>query len=294
MMAPIRLRPATAAAAGLAFWLGLSACQAPLNPQQGLPVQALQQQRQPRSSVQVRFATAADLPDDLLARFSSAAQNYADEVSRRRQLDFFSVPPQPVGLQLQAEGQSAWLLSYLGTARTRNDLNVEIRLMGGQNQALSLNYSGPVTRNEVASTEHSEGPHARTSENPFHFELITGLPGEGITDAYGRHLSGLADYLRYRYQSRPVQFDDGPLIYAVHQRETLLGFAFVNSRNLLVLGERKYADVQSVVLVGTQRQILGSYTLVAFNPKTSPDTSVPDYRISTHPEWGNLIECGEW
>lgn len=281
----------------------LSACQLPASPSANpaLGSAVLHQQQtafQQTPNISLHFAEASDLPPDLLARFSASVQHYADEVSRRRQLDFFTVPSHPVGLRLRADDQEAWLLSYLGTAQTRNDLNVEIRLLSGQNQALSLNYSGPVTRLGAATLSEPEAaifPSADSLQgNPFRFELISGLPGQGITEAYGQYLDGLGQSLRQRYSSRPIQFDDGPLIYAVHHQETLLGFVFINTRNVLVLGERKYADLQSVVMVGTQRQILGSYTLVAFNPKTAAHDPVPDYRIEPHPRWGTLIECGEW
>lgn len=246
------------------------------------------------NSVSASFQTSAEVPAELLAGFTRQAQEYSDEVSRRRELDFFKIHPQPVGLKLSAGKDSAWVLSYLGTALERNDLNVELRLLAGQSTALSLNYSGPVTlsRNALPALSDTKSRVSAT-QTPFAFRLLQGLPGNGVTDAYGDYLEGLARYLPYRYQAQPFEFDDGPLVYSVHYGQELAGFLFFNQRNYLRLGERKYADVQSVVMISPQRQILAAYSLIGFNPKTPNAIQGPAYRLESDARFGQLIEFGE-
>lgn len=240
--------------------------------------------------LQARFAVSTALPPALLDTLTRSAQAYSDEVSRRRELDYFQLHANPLGLQLSAGGESAWILSYLGSSRERDDLNVELRVLAGRQTGMNLNYSGPVTESRGAF-----GPEAQPLRQPdsgFSFELITGLPGQGVTEAYGDYLEGLSRHLRERFQARPLEFDDGPLVYAVEYQGQLQGFVFFNQRNRLVLGERKYGDVQNVALFASDRRLLGAYTLVGFNPKTSAQAP-PAYEIETHPQFGTLASFGE-
>lgn len=281
-------------AAGL---LALSAC-GPLNrgvqprmPAATLP--GIQSQNAP--TLHSQFVSGTDIPSRVLSSTQQAAQQYSDLISERRDLDRFQLHGEAVGLRLN---QNSYILSFLGTALTRNDLNVELRVLSGENQGMNLNYSGPVTRNleNQNAPMHTTPTHKATemTQTGLHFELITGLPPEHITQAYGDHLEQLARYLRYRFQSQPIAFDDGPLIYALTENETLRGFAFFNQRNILTLGDRKYADVQSVAVIDTQAQLQGAYTLVAFNPKTEQAGTPLQYRFETPDSLGTLALLGEF
>jgi hypothetical protein len=298
-----------------ALMLTLAACQplVPWTPSQGrTPTRAQSQSvsqsvSQSKRSLQVAVLSPDKIPVEIQTRTQAQAQVYADEVSKRRGIDLFYVHPVPIALQLNVGEQKAWVLSYPGTSRLRNDLNLELRaLVSGQSgakAALNLNYSGPVTLGRSDSQEQVLQPvfsalekqlAPRQDSQNLSFELITGLPGNGVTEAYGDHLEGLQQFLRSRFQARPFAFDDGPLIYAVHQGQTLLGFVFQNQRNRLILGERKYADVQSMVLVSSSREILASYTVVGFNPKTAAPDQLPVYSQEDHGNLGSLFIFGEY
>jgi hypothetical protein len=253
-------------------------------------------QAQSASRLQGVVLSPESVPIEVQTRTQAQAQNYADEISRRREIDLFYVHSVPVALELKMGSQKAWVLSYPGTSRVRTDLNLELRaLVSGTNTALNLNFSGPVTLGKVSSALNPDQKllSAATTAG-ISFELITGLPGNGVTEAYGDYLDNLSGFLSSRFQARPFSFDDGPLIYAVHQGQTLLGFVFLNQRNRLILGERKYADVQSVVMVSAQREILATYTLVGFNPKTNSPADPPVYTRETQGELGELFIFGEY
>jgi hypothetical protein len=124
--------------------------------------------------------------------------------------------------------------------------------------------------------------------------LITGLPGNGLTEVYGDWLERQASFLRQRFQARPFSFDDGPLIYALKSGAQVRGFVFLNQRNRLILGERKYADLQSVVFVSSAGAVEASYTIVAFNPKTSAPEQPPVCQAEQHTATGTLLICGTY
>lgn len=281
----------------------LAACQS------SLPISApvgstakLRAQR--NTTLQASVQAPEGIPTPIQTRTQAQAQVYADQVSKRRGIDLFYLHPAPVGLKLQVGQQEAWVLSYPGTSRLRTDLNLELRaLVSGNQTALNLNYAGPVTLGRSHTGTETIQPaflaqetqnSPRSSAEILSFELITGLPGNGVTEAYGEYLENLQRFLRARFQARPFEFDDGPLIYAVHQGAQLLGFVFQNQRNRLILGERKYADVQSMVMVSAEREILGAYTLVGFNPKTSEPSQVPTYRPEDQGRLGTLFIFGEY
>lgn len=233
------------------------------------------------------------IPNDLSQTLWTEAQNYADLVSRRRQLPLFRLSSQFFGLQFQHSGDRAYILSYLGTPDQEPDVNVELRLLHGQNTQMNLNYSGPLTQTLQTESEQTTPLSAQSSE-AFEFELIMGLPGQGITEAYGRYLDSLGQYLKQRFGARPLTWNDAPLVYAVHLKGQLQGFVFMNQRNPLVLGERKYADVQNMVFFSTQRERLGAYTLIGFNPKTDAEGQLIDIQVDNDTAFGHLIVLGEY
>lgn len=278
----------------LAACLLLCACspagvnQAPAN----LTGQAVSQPRaQSAHALSAQFSVKPALAPEQLTALTAQAQAYADETSRRRGIDFFRLHPNPVGIKLSQGSETSWLLSYLGTARERNDLNVELRVIGTATPGMNLNYSGPVTLSRVQTkAELKAGAKAATG---FGYELVTGLPGQGVTEAYEAYADALGQYLRSRYQAQPFSFDDGPLVYAIHFNGQLQAFAFFNQANRLILGERKYADVQSVTVFSTQRKLLAAYTLIGFNPKTPGAETDPVWQTESDSRFGTLVQFGE-
>jgi hypothetical protein len=233
--------------------------------------------------------TPAQVPASVVASVLPPAQKTADDASRRRKIDFFSLHDAPVGLKLGTGDGAAYVLSFLGTAKTRDDLNIEMRALVAPGQlGFSHNYSGPVTL--ARATRPALAPSRGQGVS---FELITGLPGDGVTDAYAEFMGHLEERLAGQYHARPFSFDDGPIIYAVHEGESVTGYVFTNQGNRLVLGDRKYADVQSVVVVSTECDVAASYTLIGFNPKTTGPDGTIDYRFDTDERFGTLVEFGE-
>lgn len=227
------------------------------------------------SGLAVEVLKPEALPASLRQAVHGVVQKAADDASRKKGLDFFSVHANPVGLRLGQGEHAAYVLSFLGTSKDRNDINYEARaLVAGGKVGLTSNYSGPGTR--MAQVDVGM-PRLESSNAGIHFELLMGLPGNGVTDAYERHMERLGLHLTRRFQARPFQFEDDCLVFAVHSGESLAGFLFTHQRNRLVLGDRKDADVQSVVLMSPQAQVLGGYTLVGFNAKTPSAATPPAY-----------------
>lgn len=231
-----------------------------------------------------------EVPAAVVAQVLPAAQKTADDASRRRGIDFFTLHDNPIGLRIgQGEG-AAHVLTFLGTAKERKDLNVELRaFQAGASQGFHLNYSGPVTLGLAADEPKIQAPRGGGTR----FELIYGLPGNGVTEAYEFFMNRFAEQLTRRYQARPFAFDDGPIVLAVHQNETLLGFVFTNQGAKLTLGDRKYADVQQVAYVSAGAEILASYTVIGFNPKTAAPGERPAYRLTVDDRFGTIAELGE-
>ena len=83
------------------------------------------------------------------------------------------------------------------------------------------------------------------------------------------------------------------MIFAVHDGDAVPAFVFSNQGNRLVLGDRKYADVQNVVVVSDEAEVLAAYTLIGFNPKTTGADGRIDYRFEEDDRFGTLVEFGE-
>lgn len=230
------------------------------------------------------------VPEAVVAQVLPAAQAAADEASKRRKIDYFQVHDGPIGLRIGQGPDAAHVLSFLGTARTRGDLNLELRaFQAGQSVGFHFNYSGPVTLGLAA--DQPQPPAA--SGGGYRFELLMGLPGGGVISAYERYLDAFAEHLTRRYQARPFAFDDGPIVFAVHHEGEVIGFLFTNQTARLVLGDRKYADVQQVAFISTEARLEAGYTLLGFNPKTAEPGEAPRYRLSEHERFGTIAEFGE-
>lgn len=236
------------------------------------------------------------LPADLIRTTLGPVQKAVDQASNRRGIEAFHLHDNPVAMRIASGADAAWVLSFLGTARQRTSLNVEVRaLVAGGSTGVSLNYSGPTTLGRaLAGPLTSPLPEVVPTTNArMAFELVQGLPGGTVTSQYGRYLERLGDHLRQRYDARPFQFDDVPHIFALQRNGEVGGFLFTNQGNHLILGERKYADVQSVAFFSPSGQRLGAYTLIGFNEKTEAPTGQPAYTVLEGTAYGALIEFGD-
>lgn len=262
----------------------------------GLPPSAIRttasQHAKAAGELPVQFLAPGAVPATLLTSVQAGAQKTADDASRRKDIDFFNLHANPVGLRIGTGDRAAHVLSFLGTSKERTDLNIEMRALHASGKtAYVFNYSGPVTLSAATQVLRTPALAARSTE--LSFELITGLPGNGVSEAYGDYLDNLGAYLQRRYQARPFTFDDAPLVFALQQGEEPIGFLFTNQRNRLVLGDRKYADVQSVAFVAPDGELSGAYTLIGFNEKTSSPTTAPAYDIEQDERFGMLVEFGD-
>jgi hypothetical protein len=248
----------------------------------------------PVTATAARTLTAAVLspdsvPKDLVAAVLPPAQQAADAASRRRGIDLFLLHDNPIGLQLRSGGETAHVLSFLGTSRERHTLNVELRaLVGAGKPGFIMNYSGPITQGRAETAMP-----AVSRSGGLQFELLTGLPGGGVTDAYGDYLEHWAERLQQRFGARDFAFDDTPLVFALDHGEGPEAFVFCNQRSRLVLGDRKYADVQTVTALGADGRWLGGYTLVGWNAKTPDAATNPRYRLEHDSRFGTLAQFGE-
>lgn len=228
-----------------------------------------------------------EIPAQLVRSVQPQAQQLADEASKRRDIDYFNLHANPVGMRIG----DAYVLSFLGTSKERTDLNIEMRAFySPQELDFGYNYSGPVTQ---AGRQLPVMPFLKAQSPALNFELIFGLPGNGVSEAYGEYMDALAGKIRQRYQTKPFNFDDTPTVLAVKQNGEAIAFLFTNQGNRLILGDRKYADVQSVALFSTEAQLLNAYTLVGFNEKTASPTSLPTYEYQQLAGLGLLAQFGE-
>ncbi|GEM_PF-5898573 len=243
------------------------------------------------AGLQAQVLKTDEIPAELRHAAHGAVQEASDDASRKRGLDFFNVHANPVGLRIGTGSQTAHVLSFLGTSRERNDLNYEARaLVAGGKVAFTSNYSGLGSRNAPAE---QLGAGVEGEGDGITFELLMGLPGNGVTEAYERHMERLGEHLTQRFQAQRFRFGEDCFVFAVHQGDDLAGFLFTHQRNRLVLGERKDADVQSVVFMSAQADLLGGYTLVGFNEKTASSTTPPVYSWESERSLGMIGVFGD-
>lgn len=277
-IAPIALALTTA--------LSLAACAHPLAP--GAVRTAAQTQARAHKGLVATVVKPAQVPASVVAQVLPVAQKAADDASRKRKIDFFKLHDAPVGIHLGSGESASYVLSFLGTAKQTEDLNIELRaLVAGPQLGLSYNYSGPVTLGRATPA------NVRPTRGGLSFELLMGVPGDGVDEAYSDFMTHLQDRLARQYQARPFTWDDAPIIYAVHEGDAVTGYVFTNQGNRLVLGDRKYADVQSVVVVSTEAEVAAAYTLIGFNPKTTGANGQINYRFEQDEDFGTLVEFGE-
>lgn len=239
------------------------------------------------------YATALapkDVPADVVKTALGPAQAAADEASKRRQIDYFALPTNPLGLRIGTDASAVWVLSFLGTSKQDADLNIELRaFVAGSQVGTSLDYSGQTTQSRRLGLFLP----GVTADEPPSFELLTGLPGNGIADEYSDYLDHLGEQLVDQYQAQPFHWDDTPMVFAVHQHGSVTGYVFTDQGNQLVVGDNKYADVQSVAWVGADGNLTASYTIVGFNRKTSKPGAAPTFHVEKDDRFGLIARCGQ-
>jgi hypothetical protein len=229
-----------------------------------------------------RFVAPDAVPAAIAARARAQAQLDADAASKRRGIDYFALPEAPLGLAIGTGEEKAWVLGFLGTGKTDGDLNVELHaLVSGARVGTAMAYSGPTTLGRFDA-----GVPAPT------FELVEGGLPDPVEGSYGAYMDALAGQLRQRYDARPFGWND-PLPVAILENGQPTSFVLINQRNKLVLGERKYADIQSIACLTPGGQLAAAYTIVAFNAKTTGPGAAPRWRFENDGRFGALALCGE-
>jgi len=170
-------------------------------------------------------AVPVALRDQVLPR----AQRAADDTSRRRKIDFFGLHDNPVGVQLSWGDDAAYVLNFLGTARTRNDLNLEMRtLVGERAMGSTMNYTGTATLSRTQPTVTS--PAAKARGNGFEFDLLLSSVPAHIDEAYGTAMTRLAKHLSDRYDARPIDLFGDVTVFTVERAEGSLAELVVFAR----------------------------------------------------------------
>lgn len=284
----MRLRLTTALTCGLL--LAASGCGlAPATPLGSQPGSLRAAATRPLAA---RVLTAEAVPASLLDAVLPRMQAQSDEMSRRRKLDFFTLHGNPVGLELAFAGEKAHVLSLLGTAKTRSDLNIEMRaLVGASGLASSANYSGPVTLGLEARPAPSR---LNARDGGLGFELMMGLPPSHVVSAYERAMAAQGRHLERRYDAREFELGADVTPFAVLAGGEAVAYVLCDQRNRLVLGDRKYADVQTVTALGLDGAVLAGYTLVGFNEKTTGADAAPRYRVHDDAPVGPIFEFGDY
>jgi hypothetical protein len=240
-----------------------------------------------------RVVAPGAVPAAIAALAHGRAQAASDAASERRDIDFFALPSNPLGIAIGSGADAAWVLGFLGTGKTDADVNVELRaLVAGGDVGVTMNYSGPTTLGRAAIAAPAPSIAAARGEGR-RFELVTGVPGNGVADAYVDYMGGLERQLERRWDARPFAFDDVPVVFAVSRSDVLEGFVFTNQGNRLILGERKYADVQSVAAFTAEGELAAAYTAVGFNRKTSGPGAAPVWQLERDARFGTIAVCGE-
>lgn len=244
-------------------------------------------------SAYARVMAPKDVPAALVKAALGPAQAEADAASKRRGIDTFALPGNPVGLEIGQGADAADVLSFVGTAVHDGDLNVELRaFLAGGHEAITMNYTGETTQSRAAKAAPLVDFTPTRDDAGTSFELITGTPGNGVADEYSDYMDHLADNLSQRFGGDPVTWDDTPIVFAVHQHGEVTGFVLTNQGNQLVLGENKYADVQNVACFTADADLAAAYTIVGFNRKTSGPGAAPVFHTANDSRFGLIARCG--
>ncbi|GIW22966.1 MAG: hypothetical protein KatS3mg068_1973 [Candidatus Sericytochromatia bacterium] len=238
-----------------------------------------------------------NIPENIIKISQDVCQKAVDKASKLRGIDYFNLPKNPFALEITKENHKSYILNYIGTSKENIDLNVEVRSFIDSNNSVSynFNYSGKMTLSNSRKTfgTYNLEPVISSKNLGLSFELITGMPPEGITKTFERELYNITSDLKKNYRlDKDIKIGEDILVYAIKFNDELQGFFIQAYRNILSLGERKYADLQISITISNDYKILNTYSVVAFNPKTELNKD-PVYKIKT---FNNLkiIEVGDY
>lgn len=260
------------------------------------PVQQAQISNSKTSAISFKLIKPKDIPAEIIKTTYDVAKEMSDKESKRRGIDIFNLPKNPIGLEIASgTNKLGYILNYIGTSQNTEDVNVEVRAFHSEkSNSYSLNYSGPLTNTQRFAVSKSQKPliNKSSKEEGLSFELIMGLPPEHIINTFEEYTNSLNENLKRFYQPQKINisFED-VFIYAIHNNGEVIGFFFESHGNKVILGERKYADMQIGLMVASDNTIKGNYSLVEFNPKTKINQE-PVYKYLSQGDV-NLIQLGE-
>lgn len=238
------------------------------------------------------LAKPIDIPSDVINFTKKEGKDFCDKESKIRGIEFFNLPNNPIGIKISNANKNAYILNYIGTPNTTTDVNVELKgFYSETSQIYSLNYTGPVTGNEKFK-KNKDSLKKSKSEVGVTFELIQGLPPQNILSSFNDYTEGLKNVLKMVYRPKEIKIsEDDIFVYAIKLDGETKAFFFESHFNKVILGERKYADMQIGVAISNDNKIKADYSIVAFNPKTKLNQD-PIYKFIN--ETGlNLIQVGE-
>lgn len=279
----------------LAIILTLSSCSTNTNSIQNISEQTSISSKVSKSDLKIKFVDTKNIPNEVIDITQKEAQKASDKASKNRDIDYFDIHKNPVGLELTVANEKAYILNYFGTSKNTEDLNIEFRSMYTNSQNdYNFNYSGSITLSKSAKTTNLEkGKIKLNKKSSVRFELITGMPPEYIANTYENYLERqLKPALRTVYKVDTNISSDDIFPYAVYANDQVQGFCFITNRGIVRLGDRKYADLQTVTFISTENQIDAKYAVVAFNPKTKIGVA-PKYEFKEISDI-NIVETGEW
>lgn len=257
-------------------------------------VSALNQIQESKNLKYKVLSTGKELDSSTQKIIQEQCQNLSDKESKKRGIEMFTIPSNPIGLEISYGKDKAYILNYIGTPKETNMVNIEMRaLYTPQNSDYVFNYSGPLTntRNNPSKNDFQNQMRKKNTD-AFDFELITGLPPSHVLDTYDKNLDVIDNVLRREYRPQKVAFaTEDILIFAVYYKGELQGFYFDSHFNKVTLGERKYADMVMGTMIENDGTLTEQFALVGFNPKTKLNQE-PQYTTITKEDI-NLIQIGE-
>lgn len=247
-------------------------------------------------SLNINFISE-NIPKNIMDISEDTCQKAIDKASKLRGIDYFNLPKNPFALEIKKGNDKSYILNYIGTSKENIDLNVELRSFVDSKNTVSynFNYSGEMTLANSRKTfgTYNLDPVISIQNTGLSFELITGMPPEGITKTFEREVNNIISNLKKNYRlDKDIQIGEDILVYAIKHNNELEGFFVQAYRNILSLGERKYADLQISVTVSKDYNILNKYSIVAFNPKTELNKD-PIYKFKTF-NGLKIIEIGNY
>lgn len=246
-----------------------------------------------KTDLKFSLAKPSDISKEVIELTQKDGKDFCDKESKKRGIDLFNLPTNPVGIKISNGDKNAYILNYIGTPDATADVNVELKSFYSENsQIYSLNYTGPITGNEKFKKDKSIPLKLAKNEAGITFKLIQGLPPQSVLNSFSEYAEALKNVLKMVYRPQQTKISEEDIfVYAIKLDGEVKGFFFESHFNKVILGERKYADMQIGLLVSNEAEIQADYSIVAFNPKTKIKQN-PIYKFIK--ENGiNLVQLGE-